>query len=134
MVAIFATSHAHAYFMIVLVHSRLVPRSLDPPRFINVTSTSVTVVWDEPAEPNGVLQYYVIYQNGTEIQRVMGNVTSYVVSGLQPFSVYVFKLSVCTAVGCSNSSDSVPQRTLESGTTFFILYIPFIYTTKNIAQ
>ena len=44
-----------------------------------------------------------------------GNVTSYVVTGLQPFSVYVFKLSVCTAVGCSNSSDSDPQRTLESG-------------------
>jgi len=89
-----------------------------------VTSTSVTVVWDPPAEPNGVLLRYIIYQNGTEIQRVMGNVTSYVASGLQPFSVYVFKLGVCTEVGCSNSSDSAPQRTLESGTSLdvFLLF------------
>ena len=80
------------------------------------------MVWDPPAEPNGVLLRYVIYQNGTEIQRVMGNVTSYVVTGLQPFSVYVFKLGVCTAVGCSNSSDSTPQRTLESGTSSLSLH------------
>ena len=99
--------------------SLVVPSSPDPPVFRSVTSTSVTVVWDPPAEPNGVLLYYFIYQNGTEIQRVMGNITSYVVSGLQPFSVYVFKLSVCTAVGCSNSSDSAPQRTLESGKSLF---------------
>ena len=85
-----------------------------------MTSTSITVVWDPPGEPNGVLLHYIIYQNGTEIQRVMGNVTSYVVTGLQPFSVYVFKLGVCTKEGCSNSSDSTPQRTLESGMSSFI--------------
>ena len=45
----------------------------------------------------------------------MGNVTSYRVTGLQPFTVYVYKLSVCTAVGCSNSSNSAPQMTRESG-------------------
>ena len=67
-----------------------------------------------------MLLHYIIYQNGTEIQRVMGNVTSYVVTGLQPFSVYVFKLGVCTKEGCSNSSDSTPQRTLESGMSSFI--------------
>lgn len=68
-----------------------------------------------------MLLHYIIYQNGTEIQRVMGNVTSYVVNGLQPFSVYVFKLGVCTKEGCSNSSDSAPQRTLESGTSSFLI-------------
>lgn len=103
----------HLVTVSVLVLS--VPSSPDAPDFRNVTSASVTLVWDEPAEPNGVLLYYVIYQNGTEIKRVTGNVTKYVAVGLQPFTVYVFKLSVCTAVGCSNSSDSVPMRTLESG-------------------
>ena len=103
----------HLVTVSVLVLS--VPSSPDAPDFRNVTSASVTLVWDEPAEPNGVLLYYVIYQNGTEIKRVTGNVTKYVAVGLQPFTVYVFKLSVCTVVGCSNSSDSVPMRTLESG-------------------
>ena len=107
--------------MTISFHFLLVPSSPDPPLFRNVTSTSVTVVWDPPAEPNGVLLRYIIYQNGTEINTVMGNVTSYVASGLQPFSVYVFKLGVCTKRGCSNSSDSAPQRTLESGTSSFIL-------------
>ena len=96
-----------------------------------MTSTSVTVVWDPPAEPNGVLLHYIVYQNGTEIQRVMGNVTSYVVTGLQPFSVYVFKLGVCTKEGCSNSSDSAPQRTLESGMSSFMLLTCDCISTSN---
>lgn len=99
----------------MLIFSLVVPSSPDPPVFRDVTSTSLTVKWDPPDPANGVLLRYVIYQNGTEVKTVGGNVTSYVVTGLQPFSVYVFKLSVCTVVGCSNSSNSAPQRTLESG-------------------
>lgn len=93
----------------------LVPSAPDPPVFRDVASTSLTVKWDPPDPANGVLLHYVIYQNGTEIARVTGNITSYRVTGLQPFTVYVFRLSVCTAVGCSNSADSAPQQTLESG-------------------
>ena len=114
------------YVVVVIIHEYvflrqrcfvvlLVPSSLDPPLFRNVTATSLTIYWDPPEPPNGVLLHYIIYQNNTEIQRVMGNITSFTVTGLQPFTVYVFRLSVCTAVGCSNSSDSVPQRTAESG-------------------
>ena len=101
--------------VVVYVVVLLVPSSLDPPLFRNVTATSLTIYWDPPEPPNGVLLHNIIYQNNTEIQRVMGNITSFTVTGLQPFTVYVFRLSVCTVVGCSNSSDSVPQRTAESG-------------------
>jgi hypothetical protein len=37
------------------------------------------------------------------------------VTGLDPFTIYVFSVATCTVVGCSNSSLSRPVRTLEDG-------------------
>lgn len=41
----------------------------DPPQnvtFINVTASSVTLLWQPPTEPNGIITRYTIYYNDND--------------------------------------------------------------------
>lgn len=51
------------------------PEPFDPPQnvtFTNVTASSVTLLWQPPTEPNGVITHYTIYysDNNTVTEQV----------------------------------------------------------------
>ena len=97
----------------------LVPSPVDPPTIPQVDSRYLVVQWDEASEPNGVIVHYILYRNNTYRTTLANNVTRLRVTGLEPFTIYVFSVAACTVVGCSNSSLSLPVRTLEDGENRF---------------
>lgn len=108
----------------------LVPSPVDPPTISQVDSRYVLVQWDEASQPNGIILHYILYRNNTYRTTVANNVTRWRVTGLEPFTTYVFSVAACTVVGCSNSSLSRPVRTLEDGknvSTFYILLTFLLY-------
>ncbi|KAL1427621.1 hypothetical protein MTO96_017318 [Rhipicephalus appendiculatus] len=101
----------------------LVVEPPDPPRHLMVvetTSRSVTLSWTAP-QSNDIITSYEIQHKGHEsnwnIDTVNSNVpgkqTSAVVSGLEPFTTYDFRVSAETTLGRSRASD--PVRATTSG-------------------
>ena len=90
--------------MISLIVVPTVPRSLTS---VDTTDANVTLQWMEPDMPNGVIaRYQVEYrvafsddsfvsQNATSLT----NATSYIVTGLSPFTEYEFRVAAATRVG-----------------------------------
>lgn len=78
-------------------------------------SRSLVVTWDHPTKPNGIIVRYVVYRNNSHRTTVSSNLTMLTVTNLEPFTIYTFSVSICTVIGCSNSSLSRPVRTLEDG-------------------
>ena len=86
------------------------PEDVFSPQLEPVSSSSIRVTWTQPGSPNGVIQRYVLYQDGAV---VFNNLAfSYIVQSLQPFTFYSFFLMVCTTT-CANSS-VVSAQTLEA--------------------
>ena len=79
-------------------------------------SSSASISWTGPSTPNGNVERYVL----TSVDQLTeDSVTWYdgpargtTVSGLTPYSRYVFTVSACTRVGCLN--DSVAVVTLQA--------------------
>ncbi|KAK6307053.1 hypothetical protein J4Q44_G00222010 [Coregonus suidteri] len=86
-----------------------VPEDVSPPSAVS-TPSSLAVSWGPPARPNGLITDYLLYHNGQLLYQ--GNNTHLNITGLGVYSPHVFVLSVCTAVGCSNSSQ-VTQLTSQ---------------------
>ena len=96
----------------------------DPPRNVKIAllnSTSVCVTWDDPIDNKGVISHYTVQyfcantnrckddeQDDTEEQRL-------VVTGLHPFTKYIFVVSARTIAGEGGNSKPVTVRTLEAG-------------------
>lgn len=87
------------------------PDGLSPPAIDVVNATTLLVSWQEPAQPNGVITEYILLQNGVQV--FSGLVLSYQAAGLQPFSVYTYRIEACTLGGCSTSPPST-LRTPEA--------------------
>lgn len=77
------------------------------PRFILLS-------WDEPAQPNGVLIVYTLLEGGDEIADIVPPAVEYNVTGLTPYTQYMFSVMACTSAGCEESP-AVETRTLEDG-------------------
>lgn len=77
-------------------------------------SRYITVSWDPPAAPNGVLINYTILLDGDVITATPPDVLQYRVSPLLPFSMYTFSVMACTSAGCVESQET-QSTTLEDG-------------------
>ncbi|XP_060925629.1 neural cell adhesion molecule L1-like protein [Limanda limanda] len=96
-------------------------------RVTDVQKHTVSLVWDPPSEPNGILTGYLLdYQfiNDTEevgpLQMVdISNprTTKWTLRGLEPLSKYMFYLRSCTAVGCGPVVSEESTTTLETTST-----------------
>ena len=98
------------------------PPTFQPaPNVTMVSSTSLQVSWDPPAEPNGVVSHYVIYQRsepfegeGVAVGNVTSSVLSFLVEGLCPFTSYEFRVVSFTTGGGTASGWSL-GKTAASG-------------------
>ncbi|KAI2654417.1 Usherin [Labeo rohita] len=70
---------------------------------------SLSVRWDPPPKPNGVITQYILYKDTTVVYQ--GNMTSFNITGVGVFTPHKLMLSACTEAGCTNSS----QVTLFTG-------------------
>ncbi|XP_053172998.1 usherin [Scomber japonicus] len=77
------------------------PDGVSPPAAVS-TPSALYVTWEPPARPNGGITEYLLYHNNQMVYR--GNDRQHNITGLGVFSTHVFVLSVCTSVGCTNSS------------------------------
>ena len=94
------------------------PENVPPPQISSITANSFTVVASPPVMPNGALTEYRLYQNGTQINTMPSpnpqtSTVTFQVTGLSPFTVYIYYIEVCTVGGCGQSS-VVNQRTAEA--------------------
>ena len=84
------------------------PTGMAPPTFPLVQSNLVTVSWEEPTNPNGILtQYEVLYRpllgELMSVATLSPNTTMVNVSGLSPFTLYEFKIRVSNNAGDEDS-------------------------------
>uniref|UniRef100_UPI00398F6349 usherin isoform X1 n=1 Tax=Pristiophorus japonicus TaxID=55135 RepID=UPI00398F6349 len=95
-----------------MVTSEDKPGPMDPPLVLKVKSQSLLVIWQHPSQRNGNITHYRIYQNGSSLITLSGNITSYSVAHLRPYTMYVFQVESCTSAGCSLSPASHVVQTL----------------------
>ena len=85
---------------------------------VDVTDTTITLNWTEPAVPNGVVTGYVItVTNGVigEVFTVNTTDTEFEVTGLTPYTNYTFTVAAVNGAGVGNASNPVTVQTAEGG-------------------
>ena len=96
----------------------------DAPRNVEISllnSTSVLVSWDDPIDNKGVISHYIVQYfcaNTTRCKddKQLGtDERSLLVTGLYPFTRYIFVVSGRTVAGEGQNSKPVTIRTLEAG-------------------
>ncbi|XP_006641920.2 ephrin type-A receptor 8 [Lepisosteus oculatus] len=95
----------------------------------NASQNSVTLLWHEPDQPNGVILEYEIkyYEKDMEQQSystLKSKGTSAKVSGLKPGTKYVFQVRARTSAGCGRFSQTVEIQTGKA--------VPLRYDTMTI--
>jgi len=100
------------------------PESVD---IRNVSSTSVTLYWEEPCKPNGIITGYIVRYNRTrsttnlyctvEEQDMTFNVTGNItfhrnITGLYPWTTYMFCIAAQTTSG-KGAEICKEQQTLQ---------------------
>ena len=83
------------------------PVDFDIPVLSDPTSTSLTVSWDPPGFPNGILQSYQVALNGTYGNLLSPSVTTHTITNLEPFTTYSVFVTVCNSVGCLDSASTI---------------------------
>ena len=99
------------------------PASQPPPSVITLSDTELLLQWEEPEEPNGIILSYTVFQRelpfegvGLQITAVENTARSLVVTELQPFTRYQFRVESHTEPGGTLSEWS-EGRTGEAGTS-----------------
>lgn len=82
-----------------------VPDGVGRPTVDIINATALLVEWAEPAIPNGNISQFILLQNASVI--FTGQIFSFVVSDLQPFTYYSFSIMACTVRNCSSSIPTV---------------------------
>ncbi|KAF5890052.1 usherin isoform X1, partial [Clarias magur] len=77
------------------------PEDVLPPRAVPHPD-SLSVYWEAPQKPNGVLTHYTLYKEHTPVYQ--GNDTAFNITGLGVYTPHTLLLSACTEAGCTNSS------------------------------
>lgn len=79
------------------------PGEMSPPKFREVSPTSVVAQWQAPQSPNGVVTKYQLYEATQRVPLFEGTSLEYKVTGLQVYTQYSFRVSACTSSGCTSS-------------------------------
>ena len=108
------------------------PTSQPAPDVTPQGATALLLQWETPAEPNGIIVQYTIFQreapfdgDGVQVMIFDETTRSFVVHGLEPFTRYQFLVESHTTAGSTRSEWS-EGITGEAGTTpsFYLIAIP----------
>ena len=78
----------------MLISRVAVPEGVLPPIVIVISDTSVRVSWQAPIKPNGPITAYLIHIDEDIIDPHTASPSSYVIDGLQPYTVYDIQVSL----------------------------------------
>uniref|UniRef100_A0A8C1J3X3 Usherin n=1 Tax=Cyprinus carpio TaxID=7962 RepID=A0A8C1J3X3_CYPCA len=84
------------------------------PRHIQLNSSAVELHWSQPLKPNGLLSQYRLLRDGVVVFTGDGGEMSYIDTGLQPNTRYVYELEANTGGGSSLSDRYVIQTPISS--------------------
>lgn len=82
------------------------PESLQTPGFTAINSTYVTLEWQPPALPYGIIILYQVFRTDTSFavyNSSNGNITSYTDNRLQPYTKYGYKIRALNSAGGTES-------------------------------
>ncbi|XP_063775500.1 usherin [Pseudophryne corroboree] len=96
------------------------PEFMDPPLPSSVKPRSITITWQSPTKPNGIITHYNLYQDGSLQVVVPGNSSSFTFDGLVPYTSYRYQLEGCTSAGCSLSQESLVIETLPDAPSYVL--------------
>lgn len=110
-----------------MIYVLLVPS--DSPRKLVLRATTpynLSVGWETPNFPNGVITFYTIYVryndvNESRIIIVNGNTTKFTLSHLQPYTLVNVKLSANTSAGEGPVSTARVTRTAQASKTSLLI-------------
>ena len=106
---------------------------------VDVNPTAITVSWQPPAMPNGVITAYNVWYNQTLncsgslvsfSDSVAGSVLMYTFTGLEEDTLYVFYVSAETSAG-EGEAAMVMGRTSEDGkcvSLCVLMFVEFVLT------
>ncbi|XP_038072643.1 usherin-like isoform X1 [Patiria miniata] len=84
---------------------------------INILSPSaLRVSWQSPAQPNGDILRYDVYQDNVVVATLPSSTFSHILSNLQPYTIYKIQVEVCTVYDCLLSNATF-TTTLEAPPT-----------------
>ncbi|XP_066923568.1 usherin-like [Clytia hemisphaerica] len=86
-----------------------VPNQQGPPRVTSKTSTSISLAWSQPDDPNGIILRYQLQRNGSSVYT--GTQLTYTDTSLSPFTTYLYDVYAFTSAGSAKSVDSLLTRT-----------------------
>ncbi|XP_071790086.1 usherin-like isoform X2 [Asterias amurensis] len=79
------------------------PSGVVSPEATIITANMMTLAWPLPHRPNGIITSYNLIMN--DISIYTGSQRIHTESGLQVYTAYTFKITACTAVGCTDSPE-----------------------------
>ncbi|KAM8757696.1 ephrin type-A receptor 8 isoform 5-T5 [Acanthopagrus schlegelii] len=117
------------YAMVNITTNQAAPSEVLAIRQENTSQSSVTLLWHEPDQPNGVILEYDIkyYEKDNEehsYSTLKSKNTSARVSGLKPGTKYIFQVRARTSAGCGRFSQNVEIQTGKAA--------PLRYSTMTI--
>ncbi|KAM7423315.1 hypothetical protein PAMA_011055 [Pampus argenteus] len=117
------------YALVNITTNQAAPSEVLAIRQENTSQNSVTLLWHEPDQPNGVILEYDIkyYEKDNEehsYSTLKSRNTSARVSGLKPGTKYIFQVRARTSAGCGRFSQNVEIQTGKAA--------PLRYNTMTI--
>uniref|UniRef100_A0A3Q1EHX9 receptor protein-tyrosine kinase n=1 Tax=Acanthochromis polyacanthus TaxID=80966 RepID=A0A3Q1EHX9_9TELE len=117
------------YAMVNITTNQAAPSEVLAIRQENTSQNSVTLMWHEPDQPNGVILEYDIkyYEKDNEehsYSTLKSKNTSARVSGLKPGTKYIFQVRARTSAGCGRFSQNIEIQTGKA--------VPLRYNTMTI--
>ncbi|GFR82563.1 usherin, partial [Elysia marginata] len=82
------------------------PEGLPPPVLSAVSTSEIRVSWLAPIQPNGDIISYTIIVGDRRVDPQMVLPGSFVIGGLQPYTVYSVTMEACTVFSCTTSVPS----------------------------
>ena len=100
----------------------------------DITSTSMTVSWDPPVEPNGkIVGYKVIYyEKDNQETKTIPNVPGqrYTIENLNPFRIYRISVACKSSGGIGPLSVAIENQTLPGGESFTCIIVGFVQSAQ----
>ncbi|XP_062320469.1 ephrin type-A receptor 8 isoform X1 [Osmerus eperlanus] len=112
----YLSNEPQPYTSVNITTNQAAPSQVIAIRQENASQNSVTLLWHEPDQPNGVILEYDIkyYEKDNELQSystLKAKGTSARVSGLKPGTRYIFQVRARTSAGCGRFSQNVEIQT-----------------------